>query len=141
MLLDVLQATGAKAEFESVALDYAARFEKSPPAWQETGAEAPAVRRVAAAPTIAFPARLDVTVSRQVEQAQRAAMNKRAATLDFSAVTSADAQGAALVASTIADAVAAGRELTVLGAQRLYDAVRSAIEPGRRDDCDGGSSP
>lgn len=137
MLLDVLQATGAKAEFESVALDYAARFEKSPPAWQETGTGAPAVRRVAAAAVIAFPARLDVTVSRQVEQAERAAMNKRAATLDFSAVTSADAQGAAMVAATIADAVAGGRELTVLGAQRLFDAVRGAIEPGRRDDCDG----
>ena len=52
MLLDLHQALGDRAAFEALALEYAARFESSPPGWSEQlGAQAsvarpPAARRI-----------------------------------------------------------------------------------------------
>lgn len=41
MLFDLYQALGRRREFEALALDYAAKFEKSPPTWPVTDAEKP----------------------------------------------------------------------------------------------------
>jgi anti-anti-sigma regulatory factor len=137
MLFDVLQASGARAEFDAVAIDYAARFEKSPPAWQESAAQAPAPKRVQASSSVVFPARLDATIHSRLETAQRAGAGRRPVSFDFRAVRAVDAQGAALVVSAVAALEKAGRELSVAGAGALYKAAHAAIETGRRDPGDG----
>lgn len=133
MLFDVLQALGQRAEFETVALDFAARFEKSPPAWQEQGSEARAPRRTLASANVVLPASLDARAQSQFETAQRNAANRRPVTLDFSAVRSVDPQGAALAVAAVAAFEKGGRELAVAGARELHQAARAAIETGRRD--------
>ncbi|HWS74833.1 MAG TPA: hypothetical protein VN324_06780, partial [Quisquiliibacterium sp.] len=137
MLFDVLQAIGARAEFEAVALEYAARFEKSPPAWQEIIVETAAPRRAGGSAVVALPETLDAAVHARLEAAKRAAANRRAVGFDFTAVRAVDPQGAALVVTTIAEFEKAGRELSVNGAARLCAAARAAIESGRRDPGDG----
>lgn len=137
MLFDVLQASGARAEFDTVAIEYAARFEKSPPAWQEMAAQAPAPKRAQVSSSVAFPARLDASIHSRLETAQRAGSGRRPVAFDFGAVRAVDAQGAALVVSAIAAFEKAGRELTVAGAGALFKAARAAIETGRRDPGDG----
>ena len=137
MLFDVLQAIGARAEFEAVALEYAARFEKSPPAWQEIAVEAAAPKRAAGSAIVALPEVLDAAVHARMEAAKRAAASRRAVGFDFTAVRAVDPQGAALVVSTIVEFEKTGRELSVNGAAALSAAARAAIESGRRDPGDG----
>lgn len=137
MLFDVLQASGARAEFEAVAIEYAARFEKSPPAWQETAAQAPTPKRAQASSSVVFPARLDASIGSRLESALRAGAGRRPVAFDFGSVRAVDAQGAALVVSAIAAFEKAGRELAVAGSEALFKAARAAIETGRRDPGDG----
>lgn len=133
MLFDVLQSIGARTDFETVALQYAARLEKSPPAWQEGVVQAPEPRRTSGPSSVAMPATLDAAVHARLETARRALANRRPVTLDFAAVRTVDPQGAALVVEAFAAFVKAGSELTVTGAQALAQAARGAIEVGRRD--------
>ena len=138
MLFDVLQAMGSRAEFEAVALDYAARFEKSPPPWNEATAAPAEARKTPTHAVVAFAGQLDAGAARQVDLVQRAGQNRRPVTADFSDVTEVEPQGALMVVRLISAFEKAGRELTVVGADRLLAAARSAIEPGRRDAADGG---
>jgi anti-anti-sigma regulatory factor len=138
MLLDVLQSVGERAEFESVAIEFAARFEQSPPAWQDSAVEPAAPRQVTAPATVRFGARLDGACARHVEQARRAGANGKTVTIDLTPVAEFDQDGATMVCELLDGFAAQGRELVVLGAPRLYEVARAAIEPGRRDEVDGG---
>src|SRR5690606_15169150 len=79
MLFELYQAAGRRPEFESLAIDYASRFESSPPAWSEdlSPPPAPAEKKTLAASTIVFPIKLDAQAVKQVEQMQRAAQRNR----------------------------------------------------------------
>ncbi len=136
MLFDVLQASGAKLDHEAVALEYAARFEKSPPAWVDRTEERAPVRRAALSSPIVFPAQLDGAIERQIEQFQRAAAGKRPVVADLSAAGSVDAAAATLLVANIDALERAGRELVLLGVPRLLEITRTAISPGRRDESD-----
>ena len=139
MLFDVLQATGERAEFDSRAIQYAARFEQSPPPWREDQADAQRPGRSERARTmVRFPARLDGAASRKIELAQRAVASRQPVTIDFTAIAEFDAEGAALACSLFDGCVDEGVDLAVLGASRLYDVARAAVEPGRRDESDCG---
>jgi anti-anti-sigma regulatory factor len=138
MLFDVLQAGGQRTEFEAHAMDFAARFETSPPPWIEPQAEPAAPKRVAAAVVVAFGPRLDASAQRQLEQVQKAGLQKRSVVADFSRVVASDHVGASLIAKLIDTFVRANRELSVLGIAQLFDVARATIEPGRRDENTGG---
>ena len=138
MLLDLHQLTGDKSAFESLALDYASRFESSPPAWAETAESGAGEARQASGSVVALPPRLDDLVGNRIDLIERGMERRRESIVDCSPVQHADAAGAARLLALFAQAArAAGRHvLVVRGAQRLFDAARAAIEPGRRDDSD-----
>ncbi len=138
MLLDLHQLTGDKAAFESLALDYAARFESSPPAWAEAADAAGADARQTAGAVVALPARLDDSVGNRIDLIERGMERRRETIVDCGPLQYADSAGAARMLALFAQAgKAAGRHvLVVRGAQKLFDAARAAIEPGRRDDSD-----
>ncbi len=139
MFFDVLREMGARAEFDSLALEYAARFEQSPPPWPERTAEPQPRADRGGAPTIVrFAVRLDGAATRQVEQARRAASAKRPVTIDFTAITEFDPDGAVLACSLLESFASGGAELVVLGAAQLFEVARAAVEPGRRDASDSG---
>jgi len=138
MLLDVLHATGRRTDFEARCIAYAARFETSPPAWRDAGGPAEAPRRVLSTVLVPFGDRIGDDTERAIEQARKAAQQKRAMILDFSAIESVDPE-AALPLVRLLDVLMQGRrEVTVRGAARLAEAARATIEPGRRDPCTGG---
>lgn len=138
MLFELYQAGGRKPEFESLALDYASRFESSPPAWQDELApemEAPKLPpRQASA--ISFPETLDVNAIKQVEQIQRAVQRGRPAAVDFASVRRADEIGAETVLRALADVRKNNGQLTVSGVDELRVALARSIEVGRRDSSD-----
>ncbi len=139
MLFDLYQATGRKEEFESLAIDFSARFETSPPAWDET--IVPPQRSVrqsaAAAPAaVTMPASLDAQAVRQIEQVQRLAQRNRPVLIDLAPVRALDAAGADLLVRVLSAFARAQRDLLVEGADALAVVVAGAIEAGRRDPSD-----
>ena len=136
MLFDLYQASGSKEEFESLAIDYSARFETSPPTWDALFAPPDADARPAAATApaaVALSAALDAQSVRQLEQVHRFAQRNRSVQLDAGAVRSVDPIGADLLLRVITAFAKAQRELCIHGVESLLGVLAGATEPGRRD--------
>lgn len=151
MLLDLYQALGERAAFEALALEYAARFESSPPGWSEqlsgqpplaggAGAQAAGVPQgePASGETV-FPARVDASVSALVDAILRATAARAEVRADFSAVAALDAAGAAALLRLFRHFTKpAACTLVVHGAEQLRAAAGGIIETGRRDASEAG---
>lgn len=139
MLFDVYHGAGMKGEFESLAIDYAARFEQPPPPWRDRVRQlAPVGRPAGSGAQVVLPSHLDGSASKQVEHMQRAATSKRPVTVDVGGVRHVDAAGAALLLAAINDFKRNQRELVLINSARLFDAARASVEPGRRDESEAG---
>ena len=137
MLFELYQAAGRRPEFESLAIDYASRFESSPPAWSDDLSPPAAIEpRTLAASAIVFPIKLDAQTVKQIEQMQRAAQRNRAADVDFSKVNTVDAVGADLLLRVLVEFRKNARQMTLSGVEELRTALASAIQSGRRDPSD-----
>jgi anti-anti-sigma regulatory factor len=136
LLFDLYQAIGRKEDFESLAIDFSARFETSPPTWDDTVAPPPEPDRAAAGgvpAAVSLGATLDAQSIKQLEQLQRNAQRHRTVLLDVAGVRSVDALGADLLLRVLTVFERGQRELLVQGAEALLDALAPSIEPGRRD--------
>jgi anti-anti-sigma regulatory factor len=137
MLFDLYQAMGRKEDFESLAIDYSARFETSPPTWDDAiappGEDAARPAAGGAPSAVMMPAALDAQAVRQIEQVQRLAQRNRPVLVDLTAVRTVDAIGADLLLRVLTAFSGAQRELLVQGADALVPIVAGTIEAGRRD--------
>lgn len=141
MLLDLHQALGDRASFEALALEYAARFESSPPGWSERlEAPASAARRGAAngSAGVEFAAGLDGSVGAQVDSIIAASARRRETVVDFGKVEALDIAAAEALLRLLAQFGKAPGALVVRGAEALFAAARNVIEPGRRDPSEAG---
>ena len=135
MLLELYQASGHRAEFENLAVEYASSFELSPPAWVDELVLPNQQEEQAAvlSSTVLFPPVIDAQVVKQTEQMTRAIQRKRQLRVDFSRVTSIDMIGADLLLRTFRDFRKARHELTICGVEALEKALSVMTESGRRD--------
>ncbi|HLS55135.1 MAG TPA: hypothetical protein VK052_03635 [Zeimonas sp.] len=136
MLLDLYQALGDRTAFEALALEYAARFESSPPGWSEQlGAQAGAARPSAAngVAAIDFPLMLDGSIAAQVDSIVSASARRRETNVDFGKVEGVDVQAAEALLKLFRHFEKSPNALVVRGAEALFAAASAAIEPGRRD--------
>ncbi len=135
MLFDMLNHGGMHEEFDSLAIDFASTFEKSPPPWRAVEPPAVAGDKAAAGPTVInFPAQIDESVARLAEQIQRAVKAGRQVIAEFRAVRRVDPVGAGHLFRLI-EGFKQGRQGLLIGdAAALFEAARSMIEAGRRDD-------
>lgn len=138
MLFDVLQNLGSQTEFENLALDYAARFEASPPAWRDSVHRKPVVETKSspsAGPSVVrFPEVVDASISRLLENAHKASVNKRLVVFEFSRVKSVDAPAIHLLQSVIEGYKKQKRELVINRSDVLFPLVRNTIEAGVKAD-------
>ncbi len=138
MLFELVNQRGDRAAFEQLTMQYALRFENSPPAWVDY---APTVYDggapvLSAAPVVKLPDVIDAQIVKPLEQLKALAAQHPALTLDASTTRSVDLVGAELVLRVINAFKRSSHELTLLGAEQLLVALRSAAEPGRRDSSD-----
>ena len=134
MLLELHQASGLRAEFENLAVEYASSFELSPPAWaDELVSVAASDSPAALSSTVLFPPALDAQIVKQIEQMNRAVSRKRHVRADFSRVSSVDMIGADLLLRVFRDFRKARNDLTVCGVEALEKALAPMTESGRRD--------
>ena len=146
MLFELINQRGDKKSFEQLTMEYALRFEDSPPAWFDY-VEAPTreTRRPATAapaatggaePAVRLPEKVDAGVVKQLEELKSLATTHAALKLDFSAVRAIDLVGAELLLRVVNAFKRARHELTLAGAEQFLGPLRSATEPGRRDASD-----
>ncbi|PWF55142.1 STAS domain-containing protein [Massilia glaciei] len=135
MLFDLYQVSGRQDDFDNVAIDYASRFETSPPSWS---APPPAgtddnTARSGVTPTEAFTGALDAAIAPQLKRLLGLAGSSPLFRLEFGRVKSATPEGCTLILGAMKDLRAGGGELIVAGASELADIIRANIATGERD--------
>jgi ABC-type transporter Mla MlaB component len=137
MLFDLHQILGQQEAFENLSIDYASKYETSPPSWQPPpDADAPVASAggySGVTPTVALAGVLDSSVGPQLERLDSVAKDLPLR-LDFSRVNGVQADGCALLLASLRKAQAGDRELIVVAAAELAHQIQETIEVGHRGD-------
>jgi ABC-type transporter Mla MlaB component len=145
LLFELVNQRGDRAAFEQLTMDYALRFENSPPAWMDyaeaapgrasAGPAAPAAP-ASGAPSVRLPAAIDAGIVGHLEQLRALTAAHAAVQLDVSDARSVDIAGASLLLRVLSAFKRSHRELTLVGAAGFADILSRSIESGRRDPAD-----
>ena len=138
MLFDLYHVTARQDAFEDLSIDYASRFETSPPNWAPlvpvgSGADANSEPYAGITPTEAFGPVLDDSIAPQLQRLLELAATRAASRLEFSSVRAVSAEGCARLLQALTVLRGGKRELIVVGANELADIVRAGLVIGARD--------
>ncbi|MNR80720.1 hypothetical protein D3C72_114460 [compost metagenome] len=137
MLFDLYQVTGQRTQFENLAIEFANKFEMSPPAWLENNSaeadKAPAIRN-STVPNIPFPAKLDAGIIKQLERIKNLAEMSPVLKLEFARVTQVDPVGCGLLLNVLRRLQKSGHQLILVGAAELAEKIQGILQVGRRDE-------
>jgi ABC-type transporter Mla MlaB component len=145
MLFELVNQRGDRTAFEQLTMDYALRFEHSPPAWMDyvaAAASRPAVNAAAqaapqhGAPSVRLPAQIDAGIIGQLERLRGLTAAHAAVQLDVSDARSVDVAGASLLLRVLTAFKRSQRELTLVGAAGFAQLLSRSVESGRRDSSD-----
>jgi anti-anti-sigma regulatory factor len=131
MLFDLYQVLGRQEPFEAKSLEFAHRFEKSPPSWKGAEGIAGAGAGIAVA---TLSGKLDATCAKQIEPVQRVLARNPIVRLDVGKVREADAAGCELLLNFIQGARKNKQEVLLHNGAQLAGVLQPMIEIGRRDD-------
>ena len=136
MLFDLYQITGKEQPFHDLAIDYASKFETSPPTWEagQPEAEVKSASRPEVTPGVAFTGKLDGSIGKLLDRIQKLSETNALLRVDFARVTEVDPVGCGLLLSTLKKLQKSGKDLVLIGAAELTGKIRSIIEVGRRDE-------
>lgn len=135
MLFDLYQVSNRQDAFEDLSIDYASRFETSPPPWTPLAPSAtPGSKAYAGVtPTESFGPVLDEAIEPQLQRLMALAPERQASRLEFGRVQAVTAEGCALLLQAITLLRGGGRELIVAGAAELAEIVRGTLVIGQRE--------
>jgi ABC-type transporter Mla MlaB component len=154
MLFEIVNHRGDRAAFEQLAMDYALRFEHSPPAWIDyddaaaarpaggaagaAGAAGGAAARPAAndGSSVRLPAAIDAGILGHLEKLRALTATHAEVQLDVSDAAQIDIGGASMLLRVIGAFKRSDRELTLAGADVLAGVLARSVESGRRDPAD-----
>ncbi len=120
MLFDLYAIQNREKDFEQLALEYAMRFEASPPVWQKIGGSGSSQAQAAQTATrLELPGFLDSKATAALRERIAAIDKKATVRIDFSPIEMVDETGAAECAEILSAARKAKRKLQVSGIDRL----------------------
>jgi len=119
MLFDLYSIQNREKDFEQLALDYAVRFEASPPVWHKIGGNAAAKPQQAQTTNLELPGLLDKKAAATLAEGIATTDKKTAVRIDFSRIEMVDESGAEECAQILGAARKAKRKLQVSGVDRL----------------------
>lgn len=136
MLFDLYVVSGKHAQFEHLSIEYANKFETSPPTWVDIGAAPEPTKGTTsrATPAIAFSGKLDANIIKQLERVKNLAANHPTLRLEFSRVTDVDPVGCGLLLNVLMKVQKSGNDLILVGAHELASKIRAILQVGRRDE-------
>ena len=119
MLFDLYCIRNREKEFEQLALDYAMRFETSPPVWQKATGDAASKPQQDQTESLELPGLLDKGAAATLRESIMTTDKKAVVRIDFSNIAMVDESGADECAQILAAARKAKRKLRVSGVDRL----------------------
>ena len=131
MLFDFYRLTRRQTEFDRLGLDFAMRFESSPPVWQDSGQGKPAENK-STTRLLSLPPHLDGTIGEKLANILSSLDKNTTLQLDFSKVSEIAPDGA----QSVSDMLVASRKHKVKfqlsGVNGMIDLLRSRMhaEPG-----------
>lgn len=134
MLFELYQLLGRQEDFERLAVEYAARFESSPPAWAGTRKDAgeAAVRPAGsvAVPIVSISAG---KIQEAVKLIFKAAEKGPSVKLDLGRVADADDDGCALLNEALSQLKRKRKEFVMAGADKAAGFLQRKLAAGRKD--------
>ncbi|MEW5965507.1 MAG: STAS domain-containing protein [Pseudomonadota bacterium] len=127
MLFDLYCVQGRERDFEQMAVDYAVRFETSPPLWQGTSPNAAARPQQAEAASLELPGLLDKSAAATLKEGIAATPKGATARIDFSRIAMVDEGGAEACAQVLGGARKTKRKLQVSGVDTLIALLQDLI--------------
>lgn len=124
MLFDIHEAQGSKGLFEDLAMDFAVRFERSPPAWSPPNA--PAKPTESTASTYAFGAQMTGVDKGRLQHFLREAATAAQVKLDFSGTPAPTPVYARAILECIEQARKLGKPIDIVGGPAFVVRLNSA---------------
>lgn len=135
MLFDLYQLSGQQEAYDNLSIDYASKFETSPPAWIEAMAPLAADKAYSGVtPTVALAGQLDERLAPALERLDQLAGQHPVLRLELNRVTGATPAGCALLLASLKTVQARQCELTVVAAAELAVQIRAMLQVGQRGD-------
>ena len=133
MLFDLYQQLGKQQAFEILAIEYAGKFETSPPAWRSAGGQPRGPAATSSRTSVALSGVLNAKASESLKQFRALVEKSPLVRLDLVKLTDAEDQGCALLRETLAVLKKQKREFLLGGADRLAAVLARKIQAGKRE--------
>lgn len=136
MLLDLYRLTGQRQRFEVRVLDYATRFERSPPPWSDLSSAVEKGPRSRAAPLVNLSGNLSGQAASQFEQIAVIGKKSGAIRIDLGRLRSLDAAGCTLFRGALRELVAERAKISLLNGGQLAEMLAGQVRPGQAESRD-----
>jgi anti-anti-sigma regulatory factor len=133
MLFDLLQHLDMWVEFEALALEFVIKFERSPPAWLETGERKDPALATGGIAFFALGSTLTEASAPELEKLRNAATAQQTLRVECGKLEGIDAPGCRLFREALVSLRNAGKELLLSGEARLVQFLEEACQPGRSE--------
>nr|WP_211163262.1 STAS domain-containing protein [Aromatoleum diolicum] len=132
MLLDLYRLTGQRQRFETRVLDYATRFERSPPPWHDlsSAVERP---RSHVAPLVNLSGSLSGQAAAQFGQIAIIGKKSGAIRIDLGRLRSVDGTGCTLFRGVLRELAAERVKVSLLNGSQLVDMLAGQVQPGKAE--------
>lgn len=133
MLFELYQSLGRQNDFERVAVEYAAKFETSPPAWAggDIGDRKPAARPGPA--SVNLSGVLNAKAKDALKQVAQAAERSAVVKLELGRVSDVDEEGCALLNDALRQLRKSGKDCVLGSADKLAAILARKVVPGERN--------
>ena len=133
MLFDLLQHLDMWVEFEALALEFVVKFERSPPAWLETGGRKDPALATGGIAFFALGGSLTESSGPELEKLRNAAAAHQTLRVECGKLEGIDGPGCRLFRDTLVSLRNAGKEVLLTGEARLMQFLEEACQPGRTE--------
>jgi anti-anti-sigma regulatory factor len=131
MLFDLYQHLGMRVEFEAISLEFVVKFERSPPAWIETGERQDSALDTGGIGYFALAGTLSEASAPELEKLRNAAAAQRTLRVECGKLEGVDGRGSRLFGETLLSLRDAGKEVLLTGEARLIEFLEEACQPGK----------
>ena len=133
MLFDLYQHLGMNAEFEALAMEFAVKFERSPPVWIETGPRSDPALVTGGIGYCALTGTLSEASAPELRKLRDIAEKLHTVRMDCAKLQGLDPPGCRLLRETLASIRDAGREVMITGETQLLGLLDEPCQVGKTE--------